>query len=227
MVATELRRGQDDAFVVRTDELDLQAVLPRLAYSQETDEEFVRRFPSSESAPAIYERFADAAPALLAQAAAHVRPSWEDRLVVLHGLLATARVEWLLGGSTALAVRGVEIVPRDIDFTVEDHEATVRALDHLLVEPPLESHGQWIADWFGRAWLGMRIEWAAGTRPDLDDHEWTSDIGPEAVRRAETIEWRGLEFRVPPLDLQMAVTRERGLHDRVAAIEALGRRRSR
>ena len=120
-----------------------------------------------------------------------------------------------------LAIRGVPIIPRDIDFTVADQQATVDALGHLLIEPPIKSNGQWVADWFGRAWDGARIEWAAGTRPDLDEHDWTSDIGPDAVRRAEAVSWRGMTFRVPPLDLQAAVSRERGLHDRVAAIEAL------
>jgi hypothetical protein len=91
----------------------------------------------------------------------------------------------------------------------------------LLIEPPLRSGGRWVAEWFGRAWDGTRIEWAAETRPDLDDHEWTSDIGPDAVARAETLEWHGLCLCVPPLDLQLAVTRERGLRDRVTAIEAL------
>jgi len=48
-----------------------------------------------------------------------------------------------------------------------------------------------------------------------------SDIGPAAAARAETLEWQGLQYQLPPLDLQLAVTRERGLHDRVSAIEAL------
>jgi hypothetical protein len=41
------------------------------------------------------------------------------------------------------------------------------------------------------------------------------------VRRAEIVAWRGLSFRVPPLDLQAAVARKRGLHDRASAIETL------
>lgn len=221
MIATELRRGEDDAFVVRTDEPDLQAVLPPLAYPREADREFVRRFRPSDLTPAIYERFAACAPALLAQTARRESPPWQRSLVQLHHALVAAGIEWLLSGSAALAIRGVQIVPRDIDFTVDDHQATVDALGHLLVEPPIKMNGRWVAEWFGRVWDGTRIEWAAETRPDLDDHEWTSDIGPEARRRAETVWWRGLAFRVPPLDLQAAVTRERGLDDRFAAIQAL------
>ena len=221
MVETELRRGGEDAFVIRTDERDFQSVLPTLAYAPEGEEEFVRRFSPSRLTPTIYERFSACVPALLAHTARHERPPWESSLARLHDLLAGEGVEWMLGGSAALAIRGVEIVPRDIDFTVADQSATVRALGDSLIEPPIKSNGGWVAEWFGRAWDGIRIEWAAETRPDLDEHEWTSDIGPDAVRRAETVTWRGLRFDVPPLDLQTAVARERGLHDRVAAIEAL------
>jgi hypothetical protein len=35
------------------------------------------------------------------------------------------------------------------------------------------------------------------------------------------VKWHGLWFRVPPLDLQAAVSRERGLQDRVAAIDLI------
>jgi hypothetical protein len=221
VVRTELRRGRDDAFVVRTEEEDFQAVLPELAYPREAEDEFVRRFPTSEPTPTIYGRFSASIERLLAQTCGRERPPWEESLQRLHHRLAAAGVEWMLGGSVALAIRGVSIVPRDIDFTVADQRATARAFSGLLIEPPLRSHGRWIAEWFGRAWDGIRIEWAAETRPDLDDHDWTSDIGPNAVARAETIEWQGLSFRVPPLDLQVAVTRERGLEERLAAIEAL------
>jgi hypothetical protein len=66
----------------------------------------------------------------------------------------------------------VQIVPRDIDFTVADHQAALDALGHLLIEPPIKTNGQWIAEWFARAWDGTRIEWAAETsrprRPRVD-----------------------------------------------------------
>jgi hypothetical protein len=218
VIRTELRREREDAFVIRTDETDLQAVLPTLAYAQEADGKFIRRFPRNKLTPSIYERFSASVPALLAHTARREAPPWENSLEHLHHLLAGANIEWMLGGSAALAIRGVKVIPRDIDFTVADQQATARALDHLLIEPPLKSNGRWIAEWFGRAWDGTRIEWAAETRPDLDDHDWTSDIGPDAERRAETVEWRGRCFRVPPLDLQAAVSRERGLHERTAAI---------
>jgi hypothetical protein len=223
VISTELRREQEDAFVVCTDEEDLQAVLPSLGYAREADGAYVRRFPPSDATPAIYQRFSGCISRLLAHLARREPPPWEESLKRLHGRLAAEGVDWMLGGSAALAIRRVAITPRDIDFVVADQTATASALADLLIEPPLRSRGRWIAEWFGRAWDRTRIEWVAETRPDLDDYPRTSDIGRTAVSRAETVEWHGLGFRVPPLDLQLAVARERGLHERVRAIEALNR----
>jgi hypothetical protein len=221
VISTELRREGHDALVILTDEADLQAVLPALAYAAEGDREFVRRFPLRAVTPAIYGRFSACVSRLLAHAARREPPPWEESLERLRGMLDAERLEWMLGGSAALAIRGVAVTPRDIDFVVADHQATARALANFLIEPPLPSGGRWVAEWFGRAWAGTRIEWVAETRPDLDDHDWTSDIGPAAVAGAETLLWHDLRFRVPPLGLQLAVARERGLQDRVRAIEAL------
>ena len=196
-------------------------MLPGLAYARDSDREFVRRFPLRAVTPAIYGRFAECIGALLAHAARREPPPWERSLEWLHQVLEADGIEWMLGGSAALAIRDVAVTPRDIDFVVADHKTTARALAGFLIEPPLSSGGRWVAEWFGRAWAGTRVEWAAETRADLDDHEWTSDIGPTAVARAETVKWHDLRFRVPPLDMQLQVTGERGLHNLVRAIEAL------
>jgi len=48
-----------------------------------------------------------------------------------------------------------------------------------------------------------------------------SDFGPVAASRLETVTWEGWQLRVPPLDLQRAVSERRGLTTRVALIDAL------
>ena len=70
-----------------------------------------------------------------AQFSGVVAAPWERSLEHLHGLLATADVDWLLGGSVMLAVRGVEVQPRDIDFTLAEMEPTVEALRDLIIDP--------------------------------------------------------------------------------------------
>ncbi|HEX9416850.1 MAG TPA: hypothetical protein VF895_09120 [Gaiellaceae bacterium] len=78
----------------------------------------------------------------------------------------------------------------------------------------------WVAAWFGRGWLGARVEWAAGVYPDVDDRAVVNEIGPTAASRLERIEWGGRSVLVSPLDLQLAANERRRLTDRVAAIRA-------
>jgi hypothetical protein len=50
------------------------------------------------------------------------------------------------------------------------------------------------------------------------------DFGPVAASRLETVTWEDWQLRVPPLDLQRAVSQRRGLADRVALIDAMDNR---
>jgi hypothetical protein len=52
------------------------------------------------------------------------------------------------------------------------------------------------------------------------DHPEPTDFGLVAAGRLQRVRWRTLELRVPPLDLQRAVSARRGLHERVALIDA-------
>src|SRR5690242_4544986 len=47
-----------------------------------------------------------------------------------------------------------------------------------------------------------------------------TDFGSLAASRLEVVRWRGHEVRVPPLDLQLEVSKRRGLIDRVAKIQS-------
>jgi hypothetical protein len=205
---------KDDAYVVRTDDPVLGDALAELGFAP-AGTVFVRRFeaPTRE----VFGRFERHLPALLAQAARRERPPWEDALATVAARLGDEG--WFLCGSAAIAVRGVDVTPRDVDFMAASHEAARRALADLLIEPPVETTRSAFR-WFGRAFAGARIEWAAEPPPDTDER-WVSEIGPAAAARLDTVEWRGHRLRVPPLDLQVAVSRARGLDDRVAALLAL------
>ncbi len=68
---------------------------------------------------------------------------------------------------------------------------------------------------------GARVEWVGGVGPAADE-PLPTDFGPAAAARLETVRWRDWSVRVPPLDLQRAVSLRRGLHDRVALIDGSG-----
>jgi len=216
-IETELRRtGSDAFFVVRTDEPGFSAALSELAYESE-DGEFARRFPGDATdLDAIFARFEQHVVELLEQTARRRPVLWEAALAEVAARLEAHAVEWFLVGSGALAVRGIDIEPRDLDLVVFDHERTAMALADLLIEPPLEDRDRgWVAAWFGRAFLGARVEWIAGVYAEAAVE---SEFGPAAAEPLERVRWRGRELRLSPLDLQLDVARRRGLDDRVRAI---------
>ena len=83
--------------------------------------------------------------------------------------LNAKQMDWWLTGSMALAVRGVPIEPRDIDLVVAEPDVTraAEAFADVLIEPSVEAK-DWISRWFGRAWLGARVEWVAGVAEEVD-----------------------------------------------------------
>jgi hypothetical protein len=219
-VETELRVTEAGSwFVVRTADPDLRGVLPELAYPLSGDE-FARRFAAdAPDLKRIYRNFGRHIVELLDQTARKRAVPWEQALLELSGRLDRSGVAWFLCGSTALAVRGIDVEPRDVDFVTEDHAAVVEALGNALIEPPSRDRDRaWVAEWFGRAWLGARVEWVAGVYPKVDDGGVANEIGPEAASRLERVEWNGRVLLLTPLDRQLAVSAQRGLSGRVDAI---------
>jgi hypothetical protein len=192
---------------------DEQAGARDLYYAEEGDA-FVKRFPAA-AGERVYPRFAACARELLDQTAGRSTVWWADALETVLG--RAADVDWWLAGSAALAARGIPVAPRDVDVvtSADGAEELARRLDDLLVEPLTVGEG-WVATHFARAFAGARIEWVGNVSPALD----AADFGPAAAARLETLDWRGHRLRVPPLDLQLANARERGLAGRVAAILA-------
>lgn len=181
---------------------------------------FAKSFPAdSPHLDRIYDNFARYAEAMVLQAARAQPIPWQEALTRLLALVADEPITWQLGGSGALAVRGMPVTPGDLDLVTDDAGAR-RLADLLLpylVEPLVDSTG-WICQWFCRAWLGMRVEWIGEPDASADEPE-PFDFGPTAVARAEVVTWRGHAVRVPPLDLQRRTCEVRGLIERAAMIQ--------
>lgn len=156
------------------------------------DNGFVRRFTTSGlDVEAIYTHFAMVAEDVILQKAG-VRPApWDTALEWMIHLLEEHGLSWWLVGSAALAVRGLPIVPRDIDLVVEAPAALYlgEVLREKLIEP-VQPITTWGAQWYGRAFSGACIEWVGGVAAD---HPWS------ATSSWERVVWRGHSLRVPPL----------------------------
>jgi len=171
----------------------------------------------------IFARFASYAEEMILQAAGAKPIPWDKALLSFLQRASGENVDWWLAGSAALAIRGIDLVPRDLDIVTDRNGALRlgRAMSAWLVEPVQESHG-WIARWFGRAFADARIEWVGDVEKWVDDRG-PSDFGPMARARLQTVRWSGYAIRVPPLEMQLEVCERRGLKDRAQKIQqALG-----
>jgi hypothetical protein len=189
-----------------------------------TDEGFVREMVVTPAAlqPAFLDRivlncqtFLDA---MFAQKAGLQPVPWDQTLLAFLKRIEGYELDWWLMGSTALAARGIDVSPGDVDLCTAEDDALI--LQDLLMESlvqPVQDTTGWSGRWFGRAFLGSRLEWLGGVN-EAADAVGISDFGPIAHTRLETIEWRGYTLRVPPLDLQLDVSLRRGLVDRADKI---------
>jgi hypothetical protein len=214
------RTEDDDRFVVQCDEPLFQNALADLFFRKES-EGYVKRFPRDSVTEAIRARLEQVLLPMLRQTARLEPAPWGAALHETARRLDTAGVDWWLTGSGALAVRGLAVQPRDLDLVVsgEDAARTAMAFKDALTEPAVEAKG-WFCRWFGRAWLGARIEWVGGVT-DAADRPEPTDFGLVAAAALSEVPWQELVVRVPPLELQRAVSTRRGLSERVRLIDAL------
>lgn len=216
----EIREDQT-AFILS----DLEPIYHQAArdlYYTPVDNGFAKSFPTNTpDLDRIYRNFERYADAMLRQTAGQQPVPWEQALRAFLLLVEGQDIFWFLGGSAALAVRGVEVQPRDLDILTD--AAGAQRLDALLRDwlvEPVTSTETWVARWFGRAFLHARLEWAGEVQAWVDEPE-ASDFGPTAARRLETVTWDGYPVLVPPLDLQLRVSERRGLHERAEKIKRI------
>lgn len=201
---------------------DLDAELAQAAtelYYMPHGEGYAKCFPrDGADMDRIYAHWARSVEEMLAQQALRRPVPWQDALQAFLARIQDEDLYWFLGGSGALAARGLDVTPRDFDLITDEAGARRLAaiLSDVLVEPLQRSEG-WIADWFGRAFMHARIEWVGDVHANVDDHAVT-DFGPTAAAHLEAVNWEGYEILVPPLALQREVSERRGLMDRAAII---------
>jgi len=217
--ASCVRDADGDHLVVETDEPAFPVALTELFF-EEQDGRHVKRFPPGTLSDDIFGRFESQLEGLLRQTARLEPAPWQSALPEAARRLRAGGVEWWLTGSAALAVRGIPVVPRDLDLVVSDHGAAgaATAFHDALIEPAVPVEG-WFCRWWGRAWLGARVEWVGGVT-EAADEPLPTDFGLVAASSLERIHWDEITVSVPPLELQRAVSERRGLTDRVRLIDS-------
>ena len=211
--------GTTTYFIIKELNQEYQDAVKDLYYSGYEDG-FAKDFPAdTPNLEYIYHNFELYAEEMILQTAGVHPVSWEKALMTFLTLTKDENIDWWLTGSAALAVRGIDVFPRDIDLTVagDDCVKLGELLMDYLVEPVIPCIG-WIANWFGRAYINARLEWIGGVDDSVDTPN-ASDFGPTAEKTLEVVKWNGVEIRVPSLELQLKVSERRRLHDRVEKIK--------
>ena len=198
--ASCLREADGDSLVVETDAVAFHLALSELFFEEQSGR-YIRRFPARTLSDEIFRRFQSRLEPLLRQTARLETAPWQEALRETARRLDGAGVDWGLTGSAALA-------------------DAATAFDDALIEPAVAVE-DWFCRWWGRAWIGARVEWVGGVT-EAADTPLATDFGLVAAASLSRIRWNGLTILVPPLELQRAVSERRGLTERVRLIDALG-----
>lgn len=126
-------------------------------------------------------------------------------------LLRETAVVWVLTGSTAFAMRGVDVVPRDID--IQTDAAGAYAIQRLLapdmVWPVRYRTSSTIRSHFGRAVVeGTFVEIMGALEKRRPDGAWMPPVDVSSL--IEWLPWDGLTWPVLPLDYEIAAYRALG-----------------
>lgn len=202
-------------FVVRTDDALSQDRLIKMGWSRREDGLFSRRLSNADHVGRIFENFSSHIEEMIQQSARRRPVAWEAALVEFMDRTERSGVRWWLYGSAALAVRGLDIQPGDLDLAVDDPWLVGALLDDLLVEPVTRLE-HWVADVGGRAFHGAILEWLAGAHPT--GLTPPSEQEPATAAHLEVIPWRGRSVAVPTLEVQLAAAKRRGLTARTELI---------
>jgi len=211
-------RGTRAIYRVRTPNLLYQDRLLHMGFTRAKEAVFTRNLSNSGDIATIHRYFASHLEEMLLQSARLHPVHWEKTLeLFLHRVDGTG-LQWFLYGSAALAVRGIDINPGDLDFWVDDAQLAGRIFCDLLVEPVTAMTG-WVADYGGRAFAGCLFEWLANVHPEVDEPS-PHEHGPAARNSLESVTWCGWTVPVPPLAFQLAAAEHRGLIERATSIRA-------
>ena len=157
---------------------------------------------------------------------------WTTTLATVAEALNGARIEWMLLGSAATALRGVAIVPGDIDIAVLTADDITHAAAVLptpseppdpnlwfstLAQPSLE-WGDADERWYFGRWMinDVKVELAHIDAPDVADL-MVETRSPLVWRERQTLTCHGHPIPTVPVEVQLATMMARHQHTRIDA----------
>ncbi|MCI4323766.1 MAG: hypothetical protein L3K03_07095 [Thermoplasmata archaeon] len=177
-----------------------------------------------------YNRFRFALAPLLEQVAGIAVPpvesALEQLLPVASQVLEARGIPWEIGGSAGAWIRGVPLVPGDIDLGTTAEGATVLAeeLQDYLIAPLAVTDHLGNSDRLGaEAFLGTlkdgaRVEWSGASSDSLETEPFNEWGGPGVWARRQRMTWHQFDVPVAPLEFDLVRAAERQRKDRIELI---------
>lgn len=146
-------------------------------------------------------------------------PDWEAGLAWIAPILDAQGADWFVIGSAAMAVRGLDVSPGNLDLAMD--EASADRLMSLVagsVLRPIVDRGDWpVATRTGDLFHGCGISLVAG----MKEQPGRPTLWDAAARQTlDTVAWHDREIRVPSIQLQLLYARMMFRNDHVRAINA-------
>jgi hypothetical protein len=210
---------KDVAFVISEYPDEYKRILESQFYSLEK-ETFIKKYPKNiDNIEKIKMNFNSYAEEMFLQMGYFKEVKWEKALLAFIDKVKEHDIDWWLTGSCAMCVRGISVMPHDVDIMLnsKDIDKVKSIFSDYIVEPITSSKG-WVVDYFGVLFLNARIDLAFDPQGFVDKPE-PSDFGLYSMNNLETVKWNGNLIKVPPLELQLQVNRRRERYDRVKLIE--------
>jgi len=137
--------------------------------------------------------------------------NWQEALTILARKFAEYGIEWYVFGSCCEAVRGIDIIPNDIDIIVhtKDFYKVQAAFPDNVIEPFVDNQDTWLVRYFGRLCVANAIvDIVAAGNMNSENHHY------------EKVEWNGFSLLTEPIAVRAALERQRDRPERLAAIKA-------
>jgi hypothetical protein len=149
------------------------------------------------------------------------KTDWKTALKFIAEELKKTDIKWYVSGSCALALRGIEVEPKDLNLIFEnkeDKEKIKNILGKYAIEPIAECK-DWILELYGAAYIeNCFIDIASGLKDDLN-HPDPIDSSPYAIENLEEINWEGYNLKIPPIQLSLNINKKRKRLETVKLIE--------
>lgn len=137
------------------------------------------------------------------------RGDWEAALLMIAKVCKENHIVWYLTGSACDVVRGIDIVPHDLDIEIASSswEKAKAIFQQWMVEPFHDTNG-WVRKYFGRVVLHQTlVDMVADERFDLLNHAY------------EPYEWKGYTLWLEPFIERYKTEKMRQRQDRIRAFE--------